>query len=129
MVDERQKMREGIALEYGIALYRQYGEEQAAHFLNIDVSTLKRWRRRGITPHIRMGERGVRYLGQHIVDLLLKGTEGWDDAQQATSGSESGSLPGEVKAPHGIGAASTKRPDGQTVTALAQQTFRKPSKS
>lgn len=120
-------MREGIALEYGIALYRQYGEEQAAAFLKIDVSTLKRWRRKGITPHIRMGERGVRYLGQHIVDLLLKGTEGWDDTPDVSSSLENtGST--SAAAPR-LGIAAGSKVSAPDALASAQRILGKPSKS
>lgn len=66
-------MREAVAKEYGFSLYRQYGEEEAAHFLRKDLSTLKRWRRKGLTPFISMGERQIRYLGVHIADMLIKG--------------------------------------------------------
>src|SRR5207244_4522675 len=74
-----ERMREAVALEYGIALFRQYGEEQAAHFLSKDLSTVKRWRAKKLIPHIRLGERGVRYFGFHIVDALIQGTGPWDD--------------------------------------------------
>jgi predicted site-specific integrase-resolvase len=68
-------MREAVAKEYGFSLYRQYGEEQAAHILAVDHSTLKRWRAEGLTPYVRMGPRKVRYLGTHIADLLIKGAK------------------------------------------------------
>jgi hypothetical protein len=70
-------MREAVAREYGFALYRQYGEEQCAHYLDVDLSTLKRWRREGRTPYVNLGERKVRYLGIHIADMLL-GVKGGD---------------------------------------------------
>lgn len=69
-------MREGIAKEYGFALYRQYGEAEAAHYLKVDQSTLKRWRRKGLTSFVNMGERQIRYLGIHIADMLIKGVQG-----------------------------------------------------
>lgn len=69
-------MREAVAREYGIALYRHYGEEQAAHILSVDRSTLKRWRADGLTPYVAMGPRKVRYLGLHIADILVKGLKG-----------------------------------------------------
>ena len=75
-MDENHLMREAIAKEYGFALYRQYGEEQAAHILNIDLSTLKRWRTEGLTPYIAMGPRKIRYLGIHLADMLTKGVKG-----------------------------------------------------
>lgn len=73
-MSKEEDMREGVAKEHGIALYRQYGEAEAAHFLRIDISTLRRWRRKGLTPAINMGERQIRYLGIHIADLLIAGT-------------------------------------------------------
>lgn len=69
------QMREAIAKEHGFALYRQYGEEQAAHILDVDHSTLKRWRAGGLTPYIRLGPRKIRYLGIHIADLLRAGVK------------------------------------------------------
>ena len=71
------QMREAIAKEYNIALYRQYGEDQAAHILNVDPSTLKRWRRdrEKEVKFIKFGPRKIRYLGIHIADLLMKGVK------------------------------------------------------
>lgn len=68
---ELERMREAVAKEYGFALYRQFGEEEAAHFLKVDISTLKGWRRDGKVPFVNMGERKVRYLGYMIADMLL----------------------------------------------------------
>jgi len=70
-----EQMREAIAKEYDIALYRQYGEEQAAHILNVDPSTLKRWRAAGRTLFVQMGPRKIRYLGIHLADMLMKGVQ------------------------------------------------------
>lgn len=73
--EERQQLRAAIAEEYGIALYRQYGEDQAAAFLKIDVSTLKRWRRAKKVDYVAMGDRGVRYMGYTIADILMGGAK------------------------------------------------------
>jgi hypothetical protein len=74
-VDEVAHMREGVAKEYGIQLYRQYSEPEAAFFLGMDLSTLKRNRTKGtqFVKSTRMGERRIRYLGLHIVDAIIKG--------------------------------------------------------
>ena len=64
-------MREAVARENEITLYRSYGEEQAAASLGIDVSTLKKWRRDGKVPFVNMGQRKVRYLGFMVCDVLL----------------------------------------------------------
>lgn len=69
--DELERMREKVAEANGFALYRQYGEEESAHFLKVDVSTLKRWRREGKTPYVNMGERKIRYMGYMIADILM----------------------------------------------------------
>jgi len=69
--DELMRMRQAIAEEYGIALYRQYGEAQAAHFLEVAPTTLKKWRLAGRTRSVNLGRRKVRYLGLHIADMLL----------------------------------------------------------
>ncbi len=69
--EELEVLREKVAKEYGFALYRQYSEEMAAHFLQVDISSIKRWRREGKTPFINLGQRKIRYLGIHIADMLL----------------------------------------------------------
>lgn len=82
-MSEREKMRENIAAEYKFALYRAYSEKEAAHFVGVDVSTLKRRRRAGKVPFIRHGDRNVRYLGLQIADLIAFGSDydGGDDAE------------------------------------------------
>lgn len=69
--EELERMREAVAQEYGFKLYRQYGEEQAAAYLEVDPSTMKRWRREGRTPYINLGTRKIRYLGIHIADMII----------------------------------------------------------
>lgn len=64
-------LREKVAAANGFTLYKQYGESEAAHFLQVDVSTLKRWRREGKVPYVNLGERHVRYLGIMIADCML----------------------------------------------------------
>lgn len=77
-------MREAVAKEYGITLFRRYSEPEAAHFLKLDVSTLKRMRRTGKTPYVALGERQIRYLGIHIVDLIAWGNK-WEDMAKSSS--------------------------------------------
>jgi hypothetical protein len=82
-MSEREKMREGIAAEYGFALFRAYSEKEAAHFIGVDISTLKRRRRAGKVGFIKQGDRNVRYLGLQIADLIAFGSDydGGDDAE------------------------------------------------
>ncbi|MGO7756797.1 MULTISPECIES: helix-turn-helix domain-containing protein [Rhizobium] len=83
-MDELKQMREGAAKEYGITMFRRYSEPEAAHFLQMDLSTLRRMRRAGKVPFVALGERQIRYLGIHIVDLILKGDK-WRDISDVSS--------------------------------------------
>jgi hypothetical protein len=68
---ELEAMREKVAEANGFQLYRQYGEDECAHILKVDPSTLKRWRREGKVPFVNYGQRKVRYLGLFIADMML----------------------------------------------------------
>lgn len=70
MDEERLQLRVAVARENGFKLYGTYGEEEAAHFLKVDVSTLKRWRRDNRVPYVPFGKRGVRYMGYMIADIM-----------------------------------------------------------
>ena len=76
---DREKLRQEVAKEYKLALYRQYSEKEAAAILSKDVGTLKRWRKQGILPHMRLGD-SVRYFGYQLVDVLIGGTRDEGDA-------------------------------------------------
>ena len=127
-VGEHDMLREGVAKEYGISLFRQYGEEQAAHYLGVDISTLKNWRRRGLIRATNLGVRKVRYLGLDIVDKLILGDK-WRDTESETSKSANiGSLKNLEALPtaeHGL----TAKPAKPDVFRLAQMTLGKPSKN
>ncbi|WP_322884195.1 hypothetical protein U8C35_06590 [Sinorhizobium medicae] len=125
---EVNQMREQVALQRGITLYEQYSEPQAAHFVGVDLSTLKRMRRAAKVPFVSLGERHIRYLGIHIVDLIAFGDK-WRDIASENSKSE---ITGLANAPEARriterGATpSTNKPD---VFHLVQATLRKPSES
>lgn len=84
MDEENERMREGVAKEYGIRMFRRYSEPETAHFLQIDLSTLKRMRRAGKVLYTALGERQIRYLGIHIIDLIIRG-ERWRDVSKTES--------------------------------------------
>lgn len=71
-------MREGIAKEHGIAMWKRYSEPEAAAFLQIDLKTLKHLRYAGKVEPVVLGERKIRYHGYHIIDLILFGDR-WRD--------------------------------------------------
>lgn len=83
---DKDEMREAIAKEYGIRLFRQYSEPEAAAFLRKDLSTLKRMRRAAKVPFVSLGERQIRYLGIHIVDLIAFGDK-WRDMEEMNTAS------------------------------------------
>ena len=72
-MDKHAIMREAVANEYGFKLYRQYAEKEVCAFLKKDISTLKRWRRKGLIEFIRMGPKHIQYFGYQVADMLIKG--------------------------------------------------------
>ena len=73
-MDDLEKKREAVAAEYKLALYRQYTEKQAAAFVGLDYTTLKKKRAKGQIPFIDKGGGNVAYMGFHLADFLLFGT-------------------------------------------------------
>src|SRR5262245_26317660 len=125
---ELNKLREAIAEEYGIALFRHYREKDAAEIWGVDVSTVKRWRREGRILFIEMPNGGIKYLGLHIVDVLLLGrdavrgytppacgpTEASPECPStplSASSAESGTSVGDRTHPPGTGPASIPQRD------------------
>lgn len=82
------KLRQAIADEYRIALFRHYREQDAAKFWDVDISTVKRWRREGRIPFIAMPNGGIKYLGLQIVDVLLLGSRALQGYTDDPSGNE-----------------------------------------
>lgn len=119
-MDEVQQLREGVAMEYGIALYRRYSEPEAAHFLQIDLTTLKRMRRAGKVPYVALGERQIRYLGIHIVDLIAFG-----DKWKTTNSQLENTPSPDGEAPTSITVSGTTQPQSAlTASQWAQETFK-----
>jgi len=110
-----QKLRQAIAAEYEIALYRQYCERDAARFWSVDVSTVKRWRRQSQLPFIEMPNGGIKYFGFHIVDVLLfgKGARDYEheDGVEALIGSRDGLCP-SMSSERSSAASGTSASDG-----------------
>lgn len=77
-------MREAIANEYGFSLYRQYAEKEVCSFLQKDISTLKRWRAKGLVEFIRMGPKHIRYFGYQVADILIMGVQEKDEQIRQT---------------------------------------------
>lgn len=119
-------LREAVAAEYGISLFKRYSEAEAANFLQIDHTTLKKMRRAGKVPYVALGERLIRYLGIDIVDLILFGDK-WRDIKDASSKSDSIGFPNGKVAPLGTGHG--RKPVEPDVFPLAQTIFQKPSKN
>lgn len=73
MADDLQTMRQKVAEEYKLALYRQYTEKQAAAFVGMDYSTLKRKRLAALVPYVDKGGGSIAYLGFQLADIILFG--------------------------------------------------------
>jgi hypothetical protein len=122
---DHDKLREAVAVENGFALYRQYSEKEAACFARVDPSTLKRWRKKALVSYIRFGANGVRYLGIHVADLIIRGTSPWNDIKNVASSSGSSGLGNGQAAPPGIAAGG--KATGPSVSVSARRTLTKPN--
>jgi hypothetical protein len=120
---ELEAMREKVAAANGIVLYRLYNEAQAAHFLQCDITTVKRLRRAGRTPYVNLGERKIRYMGHHICDLMIFGVDKWKDFSAENIG-----FPNTPSPPSGSVPGTAEIPSKPSVSALAQETFPLPKK-
>jgi hypothetical protein len=78
LTDDLQKKREGVAEEYGIAIYRQYSEKQAAPLIGTSYDTLKRKRKQGKIPYVDRGGESVGYMGFMLIDFILFGEKSVD---------------------------------------------------
>lgn len=113
-------LREEIAKAYGLILFAHYIEEVAADKLGIDHTTLKRRRRAGKVPHVKFGDRGVRYFGYQIADMLIGEMGGPDaDPTPTDGGSNGGGQDGEAKSP------LAGKPHPLDVARLAKEAFKK----
>lgn len=127
MDEELKYMREQLAIEKNIVLFREYTEVDAAAFLGLHERTLAGMRRAGNIWCVKKSERNISYLGLHIVDYLLKSANLWpisENSKSASTGSRS-----KAEAPTGVERGTAKKADKQSVQALAQATFKTPSKS
>lgn len=128
MIDSR-TMREAIALEMGVVLFREYNEETAANFLNMHSRTLAELRRNREISHIRKSARNISYLGLHIVDFVIRSITGWDGIADEITGLEHfGSANEQTQSP-GVAPGTVNEPGKPGAYRLAQQILKSPKKS
>ena len=125
---EHELLRERIARDSSIQLYRQYNEPSAAELIGLHPQTLKAARLDGRVGCIRLGKRAINYFGFQIVDFLIESME----APKASTTSKT--------APSGKGSLKTSRRATPSKTAqtptqeasdalrLARQSLEKPQK-
>lgn len=68
-------MRENVAREYGISLYRRYREKQAADIVGYEATWWKRHRKKGTIPYVEDPGGGISYFGYMLCDLLILGKD------------------------------------------------------
>ncbi|WP_162560637.1 hypothetical protein [Methylobacterium durans] len=80
--EELMRIRIEVGRTYGIKLYQQYPEREAARLLlpsderpegSADTSTLKRKRRTNKIPYVACGDGSVAYLGLMLCDFIIFG--------------------------------------------------------
>lgn len=74
-MDNHQKIREEVAREYGIALYRRYREKEAAGIVGYEAAWWKRHRRAGNIPYVRDAGGSIGYFGYMLCDILILGKD------------------------------------------------------
>lgn len=128
---ERQRMRREMAAELRIPLYRRYADADAAGILGVSLPTLKRMRHEGKIAYIRVSERKISFFGFQLLDYLLDSVTqpSCPSTKNENTKSETTGCPSARTAAHGTGCGSTPILDRHAALALAQRTFRKPSKS
>lgn len=126
--EERQFLREAIAIEKDIRLYREYTEEEPATFLRMHPRTLAQKRREGQIACIRKGARNIGYFGQHVVDYIIRCMTEWDDIQNGNIKSETTTSQRD-NSPAWYRTCYNPQKDESSVSALARQILKKPSKS
>lgn len=121
-------LREGIARDNNIQLYRKYGEAEAAAFLEIHPRTLKEKRLQGRITCIRLGPRKISYLGLHIADYIIGSIE-WANPQKKPSESANIGSAKKVVSPPTIATGTMPNEESRAAHLLARQTLKKPKTS
>lgn len=118
--------REQIAIENGFALYRQYGEKEAAELLGISIATLRRYRKEGKIWFLnKAGKRLITYFGFQIADFLLDSVS-WVNTNGENTALGSTGLASDQTPPHGIEPGLTEKSDKHAELAWARQILNKP---
>ncbi|MEO1661075.1 MAG: hypothetical protein AAFR51_08815 [Pseudomonadota bacterium] len=121
-------LREAIAQDNGIQLFKKYNESEAAVFLDIHPRTLKENRLKGRIACIRLGPRTVRYLGIQIADYMIGSIE-WANPQKKPSKSANIGLAKRAESPPITATGMTQSAESRAAHLLAQQTLKKPKTS
>jgi hypothetical protein len=123
------EMREGIGKERGIRRWGEYSEPQAAHVLDVDYATLKRWRMAKKVPCVIKGN-SVSYLGQQLIDIIIFGNDAlgiyapaledakWHDMKSGNTASETSGSPSVEKPGTEPGTTTTTDKPGALASAL-----------
>lgn len=97
-------MREKVAGEYGIALFRRYREKEARGLVGYEASWWKRHRKAGNIPYVEDPGGGIGYFGYMLCDILILGK----DATRRDRGDEpqAATPPTDPKPPSGTDGAA-----------------------
>lgn len=75
MDDPHQKLREQVAKEYGIALFRRYREKEARGLVGYEASWWKRHRKAKNIPFVEDAGGSISYFGYMLCDILILGKD------------------------------------------------------
>ena len=105
------KLREEVASEYGFRLARLYPEKHAARFLEVEINTLRRKRRKRLLPFVDRGDGSVGYMGWQVADIILLGVRAieWPNTQGVSSSAATGGSKKEGRGYYAIRYVAAKR--------------------
>lgn len=105
-----------------INLPRKYTEAEAAEYLTVSISLLRRERKDGNIGFVRLGK-SVYYLEKHIIEYLERKECQTSDSKSVTTGYQSSGV-AKIGAQRGL----TAPPDKQSAHRSALAILKKPSK-
>ncbi len=99
-VDEHHDLREQVATEYGIALYRRYREKEARAIVGYEASWWKRHRKARNIPFVEDAGGSIAYFGYMLCDMLILGKDAVQMPMKTTAASP-GLATHDVRRPSG----------------------------
>jgi len=125
MFNEITVVQKAVAEAQGFDAYTMYNESEAARFLNLSLSTLRRIRQRSQINFIQKGVRQIAYFGFHLSEYLLAQSSCHDMHQKIDTKLATTGYLKKTTRPHGTERGSILKPSKQDVLVSARAILKK----